>query len=104
MPDVAVDLLEGDADLPIALVEEAQLDLLGDLGEDGEVGPDPVEGGAKGVGPARPEGDGLGAAFGAGCRHGKCLVPREGRQTDGVGTNERTVGGGRSGRLPLRRP
>ncbi len=49
--DVGRLLGEGDAVLPPALVEEADLHPVGDLGEDREVRPDAVVGGAEWIGP-----------------------------------------------------
>lgn len=54
MPDVRVDLLDVDAGLVPVVVEEAELDALGDLGEEREVGPRAVVRGAEGVGVAWP--------------------------------------------------
>src|SRR5690606_22069440 len=54
VPDVRVDLLDVDAGLGAVVVEEAELDALGDLGEEGEVGPRAVVRGAERVGVAWP--------------------------------------------------
>ena len=50
MPAEGVDLLERDPLLAAVVVEEAELDPLGDLGEEREVGPGAVVGGAERVG------------------------------------------------------
>jgi hypothetical protein len=54
VPDEGVDLVEPDALLGAGVVEQAQLDLLGDLGEDREVRAHPVVGGAQRISLARP--------------------------------------------------
>ena len=54
VPDEAGDLGQGDAGLAAELVEQAQLDPLGDLREQAEVGTHPVPGGAERVRAARP--------------------------------------------------
>ena len=50
-----VDLPEVDARLHPGVVEQAELDALGDLAEEGEVGADPVVGRAEGVGLPGPD-------------------------------------------------
>ena len=55
VPDQGVDLGHLDPGLRAVLVEEAQLDPLGDLAEEREVGPAPVERRAQGVGAPRPD-------------------------------------------------
>ena len=55
VPDVAVHLGEADALLVALVVEEAQLDLLGHLAEDREIGAGAVVRGPEGVGAAGPD-------------------------------------------------
>ena len=55
VPDVGVDLGQLDPGLGAGLVEEAELDLLGDLAEQREVGAAPVERRAQRVGAPRPD-------------------------------------------------
>ncbi len=64
VPDVSVDLVEGDPRLAAVVVDQAQLDLLGDLGEQREVGARAVIGGAERIRGPRPNGgqSGLGPA------------------------------------------
>jgi hypothetical protein len=54
VPDERVDLVQLDAGLDEVVVEKAELDLLGDLAEQGEVGAVAVVGGAEGVGRSGP--------------------------------------------------
>ena len=56
VPDVAVDLVEVDALLGAVLADQAQLDPLGDLGEQREVGARTVVGGTEGIARSRPDG------------------------------------------------
>ncbi len=71
MPDVAVDLVEVDPRLGPVLGDQAQLNLLGDLGEQREVGARAVIGGAERIGGARPHRGQGGRRRGraATCRH-----------------------------------
>jgi len=55
VPHVRVHLGELDAGLDPILVEQAQLDLLRDLAEQGEVGAPAVVGGSQGIGRSRPD-------------------------------------------------
>ena len=55
VPDVRVDLFERDAGFGAVRVNEAQLDLFRDIGEQGEVGAGTVVRGAQGVGVSGPD-------------------------------------------------
>ena len=55
VPDVAVDFVEVDPLLAAVLADKAQLDPLGNLGEQREVRACAVVGGAKGVARSRPD-------------------------------------------------
>ncbi len=56
VPDVSVHLVEGDARLAAVVVDQAQVDLVGDLGEQRKVGAGTVIGGPEWIGVARPHG------------------------------------------------
>src|SRR5690606_40845834 len=55
VPAERVDLLQLDAHLGVVVAEEAELDALGHLGEQGEVGAGPVVARPEGVGADRPD-------------------------------------------------
>jgi hypothetical protein len=55
VPDKGVDLGQRDAPLVLVVVEQAQLDSVGHLREDGEVGAHPVVDGAEGIPLAGPD-------------------------------------------------
>ena len=80
VPHETVDLGQVDAGLDEVVVDEAELDALGDLGEDGEVHTRSVVGGSEGVGLAGPDLHGPSSVVGRGTgprRHG---VATGGRQ------------------------
>src|SRR5699024_12684357 len=54
-PHSGVDLRDLPPPFRAVVVEEAQLDALGDFREEGEIGARAVEGGAQGVGPSGPD-------------------------------------------------
>ena len=49
MPDVVINLFEVHTDLVLLTVDQTKLNLVRDIGEDGEVGASPVIGGAQRV-------------------------------------------------------